>query len=120
MLSEYGKILRIIRINNGELLNDMAQKVDVSPALLSYIENGKREIPLDLTDKLITCYMLDIEFSSKLMKAEMQSRKTFKINLQSDISTEKRETAMLFARTFNDIDDDVLSKIRELLEGCKR
>ena len=38
MLSEYGKVLRIIRINNGELLNDMAQKVDVSPALLSYIE----------------------------------------------------------------------------------
>ena len=56
MLSEYGKVLRIIRINNGELLNDMAQKVDVSPALLSYIENGKREIPLDLTDKIITSY----------------------------------------------------------------
>lgn len=120
MLSEYGKVLRIIRINNGELLNDMAQKVDVSPALLSYIENGKREIPLDLTDKIITYYNLNDEFSSKLRKAEMQSRKTFKISLQPEISAEKRETALLFARTFNNIDDDVLSKIRELLEGCKR
>ena len=120
MLSEYGKILRIIRIDNGELLNDMARKVEVSPALLSYIENGKREIPLDLTNRIEVCYKLDADFMSKLKKAEIQSRKTFKISLQPEISAEKRETALLFARTFNNIDDEVLSKIRELLEGCKK
>lgn len=120
MLSEYGKILRKIRIDNGELLNDMAQKVEVSPALLSYIENEKREIPVDLTTKVIDCYELNAGIASALRKAEIQSKKTFKISVQPETSAEKRETALLFARTFNNIDDDVLSKIRELLEGCKK
>ena len=71
MLSEYGKILRIIRINNGELLNDMAQKVDVSPALLSYIENGKREIPVSCLINLSRLYNVSIDYlveSDKIKK----------------------------------------------------
>lgn len=119
MLSNYGKILRKIRIDNGELLIDMAEKLKVSPALLSYVENGKREIPQDFTAKIITCYELGEETADDLKKAEMLSRKTFRFNLQPGISTNKRETALLFARTFNKIDDDILLKIRDLLEGIK-
>jgi transcriptional regulator with XRE-family HTH domain len=117
MLSEYGKILRKIRIDNGELLNDMAEKLGVSPALLSYIENGKREIPCELTEKMITRYSLEGNVAAQLRAEETQSRKAVKVELKPEVSLEKRQTALLFARTFNNMNDDVLARIRELLEG---
>jgi transcriptional regulator with XRE-family HTH domain len=117
MLSEYGKILRKIRIDKGELLNDMAKKLEISPALLSYIENAKREIPPGFTEKAIARYGLKGDVADRLRAEEMQSRKTVKLELKPEVSLEKRQTALLFARTFNNMNDDVLTKIRELLEG---
>lgn len=116
MLSEYGKILRKIRIDSGELLNDMAIKLDVSPALLSYIENGKREIPQDFTQKVLNYYKLGDNVKVQLKEGEIQNRKAIKMDFSLSDSMEKRKTAILFARTFNNISDDVLAKIRELLE----
>jgi transcriptional regulator with XRE-family HTH domain len=117
MLSEYGKILRKIRIDKGELLNDMAVKLDVSPALLSYIENGKREIPQALTETAIEKYELIGAVVEQLRDAETQSRKAVRVDLTSAFSIEKKQTALLFARTFNNVNDEVLAKIRFLLEG---
>ncbi|MDD4315722.1 MAG: helix-turn-helix transcriptional regulator [Clostridia bacterium] len=117
MLSEYGKILRKVRIDSGELLNDMAVKLGVSPALLSYIENGKREIPQGLTETAITRYNLASGLAEQLRAAETQSKKMVKVELSPSVSVEKRQTALLFARTFNNMNDDVLAKIRVLLEG---
>ena len=117
MLSVYGKLLRKIRIDNNELLNDMALKLDVSPALLSYIENDKREIPKDFTDKVVVAYGLSADDAGQLMAGELQVKKTVKVDLAPQVSFAKRETAMLFARTFNNMNDDVLAKIKELLEG---
>ena len=42
MLTSLGKYLRTFRIQQGELLKDMATLLDVAPAYLSSIENGKR------------------------------------------------------------------------------
>lgn len=117
MLSGYGKLLRKIRIDHGELLYDMAKKLKISPTMLSYIENGKREIPQDFTEKVITCYGLREDIAEQLRLEESQYRKTIKMELSSIDSIEKRKTVMLFARTFNNINDEVLAKIRKLLEG---
>jgi transcriptional regulator with XRE-family HTH domain len=117
MLSEYGKVLRKIRIDNGELLNDMAINLGVSPALLSYIENGKREIPQNLTEEVIDHYNLAGFVVEQLKNAETEIRKTIKVKLAPETSVEKRQTALLFARTFNNMNDDILAKIRALLEG---
>jgi len=116
MLSAYGKILRKIRIDNNELLNEMATKLKVSSALLSYIENGKREIPKDFTSKVIEVYALDAEVAEQLRAEEINDKKAVKVDLPPQASLVRRETAMLFARTFNNMNDDVLAKIRELLE----
>lgn len=47
MLTEFGKLLRIIRINSGDTSKDMAKKLNLSPSYLSAIESGKRNIPAD-------------------------------------------------------------------------
>lgn len=42
MITEFGKLLRIIRINTGDSARTMAEKFGMSPSYLSTIENGKR------------------------------------------------------------------------------
>lgn len=39
MLTEFGKLLRIIRINSGDTSKDMAKKLNLSPSYLSAIES---------------------------------------------------------------------------------
>ena len=59
MLTEFGKILRKLRIDRQELLRDMAKNLEVSSAYLSAVETGKRKIPIDWCSKISTLYKLD-------------------------------------------------------------
>ena len=43
MVTSFGKFLRNLRMDIGELLLNMADKLGVSPAFLSGVENGKRK-----------------------------------------------------------------------------
>ena len=45
MLTKFGKELRKIRIENDEILKDMADKLNVTAAYLSAVENGNRKVP---------------------------------------------------------------------------
>ena len=42
MTTNFGKFCRKLRIDNDELLYDMAAKLGVSSAFLSKVENGKK------------------------------------------------------------------------------
>ena len=44
MITPIGKFLRKLRIDTGEILKDMAEKLHVSPSFLSAVENGKKKI----------------------------------------------------------------------------
>ena len=44
MVTQLGKILRIIRVNTGDSMRTMAGKLGVSVSYLSAIENGKRNV----------------------------------------------------------------------------
>ena len=43
MLTALGKFLRKLRIDNGEILKDMADKLGVTASFLSAVENGKKQ-----------------------------------------------------------------------------
>lgn len=58
MLTDFGKELRKIRIDNNEFLKDMANKLGVTVSYLSAVENGKRDIPDEWLDKIINDYNL--------------------------------------------------------------
>ena len=45
MITPIGKFLRKLRIDTGEILKDMAEKLHVSPSFLSAVENGKKKMP---------------------------------------------------------------------------
>ena len=115
MVTDYGKILRTIRIQEGELLGDMADRLKISSAYLSSIETGSRNVPADLTDEIINTYKLNKGTEKKLRKAEISNMKEIKLTFGDGSYSIKKETAYLFARTFNNIDSNDFAKIRDIL-----
>ena len=115
MLTEYGKILRHIRLDVSELLGVMADKLGLSSAYLSSIENGVRSIPIDLTKKIIEIYQLSLEEQEKLIQAEAETNKSLTIDL-TNASIEQVETAAMFAREIKNLS---VSELRDLYNKLK-
>ena len=61
MLTKFGKELRKIRIENDEILKDMADKLNVTAAYLSAVENGNRKVPDAWVNTIVTKYTLSDE-----------------------------------------------------------
>lgn len=115
MVTGYGKILRKIRIDEGEVLGDMAKRLKISIAYLSSIENGDRNLPKNFTTKIVNEYSLKRNVRIQLEKAEEEYVRETKISFKS-VSPIKRQTALIFARTFNNMNDDDMKEIKMLLE----
>ena len=114
MVTSYGKILRKIRIDEGEILGEMAQKLEISSAYLSSIENGDRNLPDGFTEKISQIYSLKKNVIKQLKSAEKEYVREARISFKNT-SPIKRETALIFARTFNSMDDEDMKAIKQLL-----
>ena len=105
MLSEYGKFTRKLRIDNGELLKDMAIKLGVTTSYLSAVEVGKRNIPDSWRDLIINEYNLSDDQIKEMDEAIYNSQKVIKLKLDS-YSDPDRDLILSFARKFNELDED--------------
>lgn len=119
MLTLFGKTIRKLRIDQGEILKDMADYLEVSSAFLSAVENGKKKIPQDWVDKISERYNLDNDKKEELKRAyeitNDEMAKSIKIDFEGTNELKKR-TALLFARSFEDINDATAEKIYEMLQ----
>ena len=61
MVTEFGKYIRILRVNNDELLGDMAKKLNVSAAFLSRVENGLAKPTSKIEEGIIAKYNLSTQ-----------------------------------------------------------
>lgn len=118
MLTDFGRFLRKIRIDCGEILKDMAEKLNVSAAYLSAVEMGKRNIPEQWVNKISELYALSDEEKEKLNSAADNSAKSITLNFEN-IGNVQKETAILFAREFENVDTETLDKIKKLLRNTE-
>jgi len=119
MATKYGIELRKMRVERGETLRDMANKVGLSISYLSSIENGLRNIPSDLTNKIVEIYSLNKEEVLKLQNAEKISVKEVSIKLDN-LNKEQKELALLLSRKLQDVDNaEELIKIIKKAKGLR-
>lgn len=116
MITEFGKILRIIRINSGDSAKEMAEKLNISPSYLSTIENGKRNIPPDIEILLARAYNLSDKDKDKLHRAIVASSDTVKIDL-TDLAEKKKQ--VIFALSRGDIDEETVDRLNEIIKEKK-
>ena len=66
-LTEFGKFLRKLRVDNGELLKDMAIKLNVTLSFLSMVETGRRNIPKKWEEEIEETYSLNLKQKEELI-----------------------------------------------------
>ena len=118
MLTDFGRFLRKIRTDCGEILKDMAEKLNVSAAYLSAVEMGKRNIPEQWVNRISELYNLSEEEKNNLNDAADNSAKSITLSFDN-ISDSHKETAILFAREFENVDTETLDKIKKLLKNME-
>ncbi|MCR4442763.1 MAG: helix-turn-helix transcriptional regulator [Peptococcaceae bacterium] len=114
MLTQFGKLCRKLRIDNNELLKDMADKLSVTPAYLSAVEVGKRNVPEEWPEKIAELYSLNSETYEALKHAADKSQLQIKINLR-DYEEKDKDAVLAFARVFKELDEDEKIKIKSVL-----
>ena len=118
MLSKVGRFLRILRIDNGEILKDMADTLGVSSAFLSAVENGKKNMPSQWKEVLRVHYNLTPSQCEELETAMLESQKQLTLDIQN-APEPQRKLAVTFARDFNGMDDKTTEKILKILQERK-
>lgn len=116
MYTKFGEFMRVLRIKHHEIMGDIADMLGVSLPFLSAVENGKRNVPADWVDKIVSHYNLSPEDTQELLEAIEQSKTQIKLDLKSS-EFFQRTAALQFARSFDNMDEDTAKRIIELLEG---
>lgn len=104
MVTELGKQLRSIRAQRGEYLMDMAKKVGLSPAMLSSVENGNRNVPKGFIERVGAIYQLTSAQIEELHRARAISDESVTVSLEG-LSPDDRDLAISFARRFPALDE---------------
>ena len=114
MATSLGRFLRALRIENQEILKNMAENLEVSSAFLSAVENGKKKMPDSWHEKLAKIYSLTEDEQEKLKQAVLESADSIELDIEHS-TCYQRDLAVYFAREFNSMDEDLCEKLLKLL-----
>lgn len=116
ILNEFGRMLRIMRLDINERLMDMAKNAGISSAYLSSMEMSRKEIPASVVEKIIKEYKLTDELADKLFLLASKANKKVSVNL-TEMDDEKGIEAMtLFARHYSQISADAKKQVAEIIK----
>lgn len=113
MITNLGKELRKLRLDRGITLFDMATEIDVSSALLSSVETGKKPASQALIEKLVSAYQEVRSNRPKFERLAEETQKEVRIRLDNE-EPQAKELAMVFARNFNKLDQQDVQKLLAL------
>jgi transcriptional regulator with XRE-family HTH domain len=119
MLTEFGKAVRKIRIEREEYLGNMAEKLGVSPAFLSAVENGRRKVPHDWYNRIAGIYSINDIERRQLETAVANMNNGLFIDM-TDKSADEKDAALAFAFAFHSSDTVSKSKIMEIQKLLQR
>lgn len=113
-VNEYGIYIRGIRKKLNIKLEDMALKLNVSKSFLSALENGKKTIPQEYADKVVDVLNLSSLERNKLKNSIDISNGKIQLEI-SNMTEERKEVALAFARKINQANEKELSELKKIL-----
>ena len=119
MLSPFGKFCRKLRLERGELLLDIAKKLQVQSSYLSSVEVGRKSVPESWKDEIANLYNLNIDEKKELEKAIDESIRQIKINMENR-SDKDRQFLLAFARKLDDLEFTEKESILKILQNNKK
>lgn len=113
-MTKFGIFIRKFRLDRGILLRDMAKDLGISPAYLSGMETGNKDIPQSLADQIISVYNLSAEQSKELKKSIMLSQQ--KICITTGQIAWKNEIVSMLKEKLDTLSEEQQFKIIEVLK----
>ena len=113
--TKLGQLLRKIRVDSGEVLMHMANKLKMSPAFLSAIELGKRSVPSDFVTNLINNYNLSNEVVTNIIHAIEDDKRIRELNL-ADADDQQIDAALAFTRRVKSMDPKEIEELIKFFE----
>lgn len=117
-LTPLGKFLRKLRIDHAERLADISQKIEVSVAMLSAVELGKKAASSALLDRIASHYDLRGKSREELERLAEESAPQVKIGLEG-AADPARELAVAFARRFHSLEASEVTDMLDMLRNKK-
>lgn len=114
-LTAFGKELRKIRIDRGEVLKDMADRLKVSSSFLSAVEIGRKNAPENWCSIIEQSYELSHEEGKKLQRLAKESVTSVKVPLYGS-GEQKRQAALVFARDFSAMSEETAEKFIDFMK----
>ena len=114
MVTRFGKFCRNLRMDNGELLYDMAKKLSVSSAFLSRVENGKAKPPVEWGEIITSAYQLCESQRMELMGCISDAREN--IIRVDTFSQGDRDMMFAFARQLDSLNKEEKDKWKKMLK----
>lgn len=118
-MNRLGLFLRKLRLEHNEVLFDMAQRLGVSSAFLSAVENDRKSAPLAWVDIIAGEYQLTSDQKAELEEGIGESIHQIRVNV-TKVSSQKKECALAFARNFDDFSEQDISDLMSLLEKRRK
>ena len=115
LLTKLGRFLRKIRIDRGELMLDMAEKLGVTPAFLSAVENGKRKPPKEWEERITTLYSIEGDQATEFHDAFYAALNSEKLDMTS-FTQEQQDLMLAFARKLPTMSEKEIMDINQRLE----
>ena len=113
-LTQLGKFLRKLRIDRGELLRTMAEKLGISMSFLSSVENGKKNMPTEWITKIPDLYQFNNTQKSEFDQAVAESEKGIGLKFEG-LSEENKRISVAFARKIKTLSPEAQKAIQDLL-----
>jgi transcriptional regulator with XRE-family HTH domain len=106
-----------MRLDLGVTLFDMAKAAQVSSAMLSSIETGKKAAPESLIPDLAHAYDAISARRVELQRLADLTKK--EVRMQLDERENATELAVAFARNFNQLSDAQIRKMKAMLDKAQ-
>jgi HTH-type transcriptional regulator, competence development regulator len=113
-----GRFLRKLRIDAGEVLYDMAKKIECTSAFISSLELGKRPVPAEFQQKIVKIYGLTAEQQEEFQHAVDMSTHSVTISLD-DLNGSTKDLALVFARRLKTMQEKEAEKMLKYLNDTK-
>lgn len=114
--SAFGRYLRKLRVDRDEKLMHMAINLGVSPAFLSSVELGKKNVPRSLPTEIAAIYKLKNEELISLQDAAEQSLTLIRFDLSTSSDLE-RLMVLKFSRNYKSLNDSQKRHLTEFLNS---
>ena len=116
MATEFGDKVQKLRQLAGMTLYEVAQKMGMSTAFLSSVENGKKRVPDDFVEKLGRALPAAAAQVGELEALANQAREQVVVPLPK-ASRNDADLATVLARKFNSLSEAQKNRIRAILDN---